>query len=349
MAKKKKDTKGINDAHGTTPINPVESLPPWTPPDSDDDKRSITGETGTDPNRDYDRHFNIPTPEETPNVPRDLNTLGNQIDADITWLDTKVTANSNAINTNAAKIEDNRKGIVANKKSIDDHKLDEGDALNRAKHPHTHPAEGTFPGYEEIGHTHPEYSATSHDHAYIDFTISDQAKSGRIQAGGFSTQPQSGHQGNVDMNSKDGNPPGLFLRVSDTLKVYYNAANSSKATASRGPSISYVDHYCKNLVQGRSIRELQSEIKEAASLPDFSDIDLHKIDYVGRDLNPYSLRDAGFEVTVSEGPPSYDEEGEIIESLGDEIGFALNDVVAFLVHKVQEQSREIQELKSKVK
>jgi len=94
---------------------------------------------------------------------------------------------------------------------------------------------------------------------------------------------------------------------------------------------------------------LQSEIKQAKSLPDFSDIDLHKIDYVGRDLNPYSLRDAGFEVTISEGPPSYNEEGEMIDSLGDEVGFALNDVVAFLVHKVQEQNKEIQQLKSKVK
>jgi len=35
--------------------------------------------------------------------------------------------------------------------------------------------------------------------------------------------------------------------------------------------------------------------------------------------------------------------------LGDEVGFALNDVVAFLVHKVQEQNKEIQQLKSKVK
>ena len=295
----------------------------------------------------YDRQYDLPTWEESPNVPRDLMIYGNQVDKDVSALDTRVSNNSVAINTNETN-------IATNATNIANHTKDEKDNdLNIAKHPHNHDdvydKKGHTHDYSPTSHTHPEYSGTSHGHAYIDFTGSWQQKSGGITAYGFSTEPYSGYQGNVNMNSKDGNPPGLFLRVYDTLKVYYNAANSSTATASRGANISYVNHYCKKLIQGRSVSDLQSEIKQAKSLPDFSDIDLHKIDYVGRDLNPYSLRDAGFEVTISEGPPSYNEEGEMIDSLGDEVGFALNDVVAFLVHKVQEQNKEIQQLKSRVK
>jgi len=288
----------------------------------------------------YDRQYDLPTWEESPNVPRDLMIYGNQVDKDVSALDTRVSNNSKLTNQNWSNLKLH---------------TDIGDSdAERAKHPHNHDEAYSGVGhkhddlYSGVGHGHSDLSPTTHTHGqYIDTGPVHQTKSGPLTAMRLYTEA-GGLQGSIEANSGDGNPPGIYLKVHGTMKVYYNAANSSTETASRGPAAVLVPHRAKKHTRGISLSELEAERKAPKSF-DLAEIDLHKIKTINNDLDPESLREAGFDVNVSAIPPYPDEDGVAGESPGDEIAFALEDVITFLVHKVQEQDKEIQQLRSKVK
>ena len=139
------------------------------PQSLDDDDRSITGERDySDPGRTYSRKYDIPTPDASPNVPRDLDILGSQTDSDVTDLNSRTHAAANRVDTNTDNIHTTA-DIAQNHRAqegVDQmggtgeptHSVSSGTTKETLKkHPHSHD------GLYATPHPHP-YALDTHDH-----------------------------------------------------------------------------------------------------------------------------------------------------------------------------------------